>query len=89
MKYSAALVAAALAGVAQAHTRVYSAWVNGVDQGDGRSVYIRSPATNDPVKDLTSADLVCNTAGGTAVTSFVSAAAGDEIAFEWYHDRYV
>ncbi|ORY70018.1 glycosyl hydrolase family 61-domain-containing protein [Pseudomassariella vexata] len=87
MHYTAA-AALVLASSVAAHTRVYSAWVNGVDQGDGRDStgYIRSPPTNDPVKDLTSTDLVCNVNGGTPVSSFVSAAAGDKVAFEWYHD---
>ncbi|KAI0154236.1 glycosyl hydrolase family 61-domain-containing protein [Xylariaceae sp. FL1272] len=86
MRFTSAAAAMAFATTVHAHTRMYSVWVNGEDQGDGRSVYIRSPPTNDPVKDLTSADLVCNTAGGTAVDSFVSAAAGDTLSFEWYHD---
>jgi cellulase len=38
------------------------------------------------VKDLTSPDLVCNVNGGTAVSNFVSATAGDTLTFEWYHD---
>lgn len=81
-----ALMATAMASSVSAHAMVWSAWVNGVDQGDGRSDYIRSPPNNNPVKDLTSADLVCNVNGGTAVPSFVSAAAGDTISFEWYHN---
>lgn len=86
MRYTGVLTAAAFIGAANAHTRIYGAWVNGVDQGDGRTEYIRSPPTNDPVKDVTSADLVCNVAGATAAPSFVSAAAGDKLTFEWYHD---
>lgn len=43
-------VFAALLGAAEAHTRVWSLWVNDVDQGDGRSTYIRSPPNNNPVK---------------------------------------
>lgn len=43
-------VFAALLGAAEAHTRVWSLWVNDVDQGDGRSTYIRSPPSNSPVK---------------------------------------
>ncbi|CAN8105958.1 unnamed protein product [Discula destructiva] len=77
---------AAIVGTVSAHTRVFSAWVNDVDQGDGRTTYIRSPPSNSPVKDLTSSDLVCNAAGGTAMPGFVKAAAGDTVALEWYHD---
>lgn len=87
MRYTTATVAAALMGSASAHTRIYGAWVNGEFQGDGRTDYIRSPPTNDPVKDVTSSDLVCNVNGATAAPSFVSAAAGDDVTFEWYHDN--
>lgn len=86
MRYTTATVTAALLGSASAHTRIYGAWVNGEFQGDGTSSYIRSPPTNDPVKDVTSADIVCNVNGATAASDFVSAAAGDSIALEWYHD---
>lgn len=41
---------------------------------------------NNPVKDLTLPDLACNTAGGTPMPQFVSVAAGDTVAFEWYHN---
>jgi hypothetical protein len=44
-------ILAGLLGVANAHARVYSLWVNGVDQGDGRGIYIRSPPSDSPVKD--------------------------------------
>ncbi|KAK9423745.1 putative Endo-beta-1,4-glucanase D [Seiridium unicorne] len=85
MRYSGVATLAFASGVA-AHTRMYSVWVNGEDQGDGRGVYIRSPPTNDPVKDLTSTSIACNAAGSTAVTDFVSVAAGDSLSFEWYHE---
>ncbi|KKF97170.1 Endo-beta-1 4-glucanase D [Ceratocystis platani] len=84
---SSILSAISMASAVSAHTTLFSAWVNGVDQGDGRNVYIRSPTNNNPVKDLTSPDLVCNVNGGKAVAEFVSAAAGDKITFEWYHDN--
>lgn len=87
MRCTTAVLAAAFVASASAHTRIYGAWVNGVDQGDGRGTYIRSPPTNDPVKDVTSPDLVCNVAGGTPVADFVSAAAGDTVTMEWYHDN--
>lgn len=79
--------ALALASTVSAHTHMFSAWVNGKDQGDGRNVYIRSPPNNSPVKDLTSPDLVCNVNGAKAGSGFVSAAAGDTLTFEWYHDN--
>lgn len=85
MRYSGVATLAFASGVA-AHSRMYSVWVNGEDQGDGRGTYIRSPPTNDPVKDITSTSIACNVAGSTAVSDFVSAAAGDALTFEWYHD---
>ncbi|KAI5858694.1 glycosyl hydrolase family 61-domain-containing protein [Tricharina praecox] len=78
-------ILATLLGAANAHTRVYSLWVNGVDQGDGRGVYVRSPPSNSPVKDVSSSDIICNV-NNVAVAKSVPAAAGDEVTFEWYHD---
>ncbi|KAM0495732.1 hypothetical protein D7B24_001064 [Verticillium nonalfalfae] len=79
--------ALAMATTVSAHAQMYGIWVNGVDQGDGRKDYIRSPPNNSPVKDLTSPDLVCGPNGGTPVPSFAKAAAGDKLSFEWYHDN--
>ncbi|KAI3567885.1 glycosyl hydrolase family 61-domain-containing protein [Fusarium oxysporum f. sp. albedinis] len=89
MRFPATASAAvlAMATTVSAHAQVYGLWVNGKDQGDGRNVYIRSPANNSPVKDLSSPNLVCNVNGGKAAPKFVKAAAGDELTFEWYHDN--
>ncbi|KAK2675916.1 hypothetical protein RAB80_008101 [Fusarium oxysporum f. sp. vasinfectum] len=87
MRFSASAAALAMATTVSAHAQVYGLWVNGKDQGDGRNVYIRSPASNSPVKDLTSPDLVCNVNGAKAAPKFVKAASGDELTFEWYHDN--
>ena len=87
MRFSASAAALAMATTVSAHAQVYGLWVNGEDQGDGRNVYIRSPPSNSPVKDLTSPDLVCNVNGGKAAPEFVKAASGDELTFEWYHDN--
>ncbi|KAM0323726.1 hypothetical protein ACHAQA_008663 [Verticillium albo-atrum] len=86
MRFSAAS-ALAMATTVSAHAQMYGIWVNGVDQGDGRKDYIRSPPNNSPVKDLASSDIVCGPNGGTAVPSFAKAAAGDTLSFEWYHDN--
>jgi cellulase len=67
---------------------VYGVWVNGADKGDGRNVYVRSPPSNYPVKDVKQPALACNVNGGRAAPSFVQVAAGDRIEVEWYHDRY-
>ncbi|KAL2128808.1 hypothetical protein VTI74DRAFT_8614 [Chaetomium olivicolor] len=63
---------------------MFSVWVNGVDQGDGQNVYIRTPPNTDPIKDLASPALACNVKGGEPVPQFVSASAGDKLTFEWY-----
>jgi cellulase len=86
MRFSATAATLAMATTVSAHAQVYGLWVNGEDQGDGRNTYIRSPANNNPVKDLSSPDLVCNVNGGKAAPKFAKAAAGDEITFEWYHN---
>ncbi|KAK2734558.1 hypothetical protein FQN55_002600 [Onygenales sp. PD_40] len=86
MKLATTLLAAlTLVGYAHSHAVVYGVWVNGEDQGDGQGKYIRSPPSNDPVKDLSSPAVACNV-NGSPVSEFVSAAAGDEIIVEWYHD---
>ncbi|EAQ86334.1 hypothetical protein CHGG_07587 [Chaetomium globosum CBS 148.51] len=75
----------ALAHHASAHATVFRVSVNGKDQGDGVNKYIRTPATNDPVRDLADPSLVCNTAGGKEVGSSVKAASGDKLTFHWWH----
>ena len=86
MQFTAGFAALAFAGTALGHAQIFGVWVNDVDQGNGQNVYIRSPPNNSPVKDLTSPDLVCNVNGGTPVGSFVTAAAGDKLSVEWFHD---
>lgn len=39
---------------------------------------------NDPVRDFKSPAIVCNTNGGNAVPSFVTAKAGDTLSFRWH-----
>ncbi|KAK1757045.1 endo-beta-1 4-glucanase D [Echria macrotheca] len=87
MRFTIATFALAFAGTASAHATMFGVSVNGVDQGDGRNVYIRTPLDNGPVKDLASPNLACNTNGGEAAPSFVKAAAGDRLTFEWQHDN--
>ncbi|KAF9264524.1 glycoside hydrolase family 61 protein [Marasmius fiardii PR-910] len=69
-----------------AHLRVWGVWVNGKFQGDGRNIYIRSPETNDPVKDLHSKDMICNT-NNSAVPQSVAVKSGNKFTFEWYHEN--
>lgn len=81
------LITAAVTSVV-AHTTVYGVWINGVFQGDGRDVYIRSPPNNDPVKDITSSAMACNV-NNIAVGTTLSVVGGDSFTFEWYHNRYI
>ncbi|KAF9007487.1 glycosyl hydrolase family 61-domain-containing protein [Cyathus striatus] len=78
------LALASVVSTVVAHATVYGVWVNGVDQGDGRDNYIRSPLSNSPVKDLTSSDMMCNT-NNRVVPSTVPVQAGDTVTFEWNH----
>ncbi|KAF9024587.1 hypothetical protein BDZ89DRAFT_989209 [Hymenopellis radicata] len=90
MKFSVAsslLVSSAFFGAVRAHSREWSLWIDGVDQGAGAGVYIRQPPTNDPVKDLTSDEVFCNVNGATAVPSTVSVPAGATVTSEWFHDN--
>nr|AKR15724.1 copper-dependent lytic polysaccharide monooxygenase [Volvariella volvacea] len=85
MQLKSLVVLASFAASALAHTHVWSVWVNGVDQGDGRNRYIRSPPNNNPVKDLRSSAMACNV-NNRVVSNWVSVKAGDAFTFEWYHD---
>lgn len=73
--------------MASAHTTIYKAYVDGVDQGVGNSAagYIRSPPNNNPVKDITSADMTCNV-NNVATTKTIEVAAGAEMILEWHHN---
>ncbi|TCD63847.1 hypothetical protein EIP91_004889 [Steccherinum ochraceum] len=83
-----AVVLATCMSSALAHTLVWGAWINGLDQGDGRNQSIRSPPNNNPVKDLTSDAMACNV-DNRVVPKTVSVNTGDEFTFEWYHNTRV
>jgi len=78
-----AVVLATFVAEISAHTRVWSVWVNGSDQGAGAGRYIRQPPTSDPVKPLTSPDTRCNTNGNNSVGTYVSVPAGGTMITEW------
>ncbi|CCF39912.1 endoglucanase hydrolyse internal 1, partial [Colletotrichum higginsianum] len=96
MRFSfTAAALSALVGYSAAHTLTLDLYVNGkpTGDGDGRAIggngakkYIRSPPNNNPVKDITSPDIVCNVNGAKALTDFVPVAAGDDVSVEWYHN---
>ncbi|KIJ42694.1 lytic polysaccharide monooxygenase [Sphaerobolus stellatus SS14] len=75
----------AFATFAAAHATVWGVWVNGVDQGDGRNLYIRSPPNNNPVKNITLPDIACNV-DNRLVPNKVPVQAGDNLTIEWYHN---
>ncbi|KAL1836237.1 hypothetical protein VTJ49DRAFT_5399 [Mycothermus thermophilus] len=85
-----ATAALAFAGTASAHTRVFGLRINGNHQGDGQFKYIRSPEDNFPVTwpQVNNPELICNKIHGVATPpapEFLRAAAGDRVAFQWYH----
>ncbi|KAI5808465.1 glycoside hydrolase family 61 protein [Peziza echinospora] len=84
MKLTVAFVAAAFIAGAQAHTRVWGVHINGNFQGDGRGTYIRSPPTNNPIKEINTT-INCNV-NNNQVGSQVQVKAGDTYTVEWYHD---
>ncbi|KAK8057707.1 endoglucanase-4 [Apiospora saccharicola] len=86
MRYSI-VNALAMTTTVAAHCQVTELQVNGKSQGTGINKYIRSPANNSPVKALDTPNLVCNVNGAKAAPSFVTAAAGDTVTFEWMHDK--
>ena len=81
--FALAAIVATLVAEASAHSRVWSIWVNGTDQGVGAGVYIRQPPSNSPIKDLNSPDLRCNVNGNTPVGTYVPVAAGTNVTTEW------
>lgn len=80
MKTCTYLALAASAKLAFAHTTIFAAWINDVDQGLGNTAdgYIRTPPNNDPVKDVTSSDMTCNV-NNVATAETLSVAAGDKV----------
>ena len=76
-------IAATLIAEVSAHTRVYNVLIDGNDYGPGAGSYIRQPPTNDPVKDLTSSDIRCNTNGYNAVPNYVPVPAGSNVTTVW------
>ncbi|KAH8601452.1 putative endo-beta-1,4-glucanase D [Bisporella sp. PMI_857] len=87
MRFTSALVSAALASSVAAHATIWNIYVNDVDQGVGNSAsgYIRSPPSNSPIKDITSTGLTCNV-NNAATAKTITVAAGDKITFEWHHN---
>jgi len=85
MYMKALAILASIIAVARAHCTVYGVQINGVDQGDGRNQYIRSPPSNNPVKDIRSSAMACNV-NNRAVGRTLDVKAGDKFTFEWYHD---
>ena len=84
------------AQLAAAHTFVYSITVNGKDLGRsvasksgsdvGSSDYIRSIKNNDPVKDVKSSAMTCNTPGAPA-PSWAPVPSGAKVTIQWVHDK--
>ncbi|KAK6543460.1 hypothetical protein TWF694_000206 [Orbilia ellipsospora] len=82
MRYS--LVAAALGLVASvnAHCILQRVSVNGADQG--LLVGLRAPNNNNPVGDVTSDNIICQTPGSTSST-IINVKGGDKLGFLFQH----
>jgi hypothetical protein len=79
MKVIAALpfLASLLFSTTEARARLYSVWVNDVDQGFGTGIRV-TPGL-DYVTNLTSPRMACNLGGNTPAPAFVEANAGDTV----------
>ncbi|KAG9123374.1 hypothetical protein FRC07_015024 [Ceratobasidium sp. 392] len=85
MKFSLLAAALATASAVNAHAVARVVFHNGVDLGLGVGKYIRGPDNNNPVKDVKSKDIVCNT-NNSPVGQTIEVKANDQITFEWSHD---
>ncbi|KAI9058164.1 lytic polysaccharide monooxygenase [Trametes sanguinea] len=86
MKASFLSLASLVLAISSVNARtVFSAFaVNGVEQGHG--VAVRVPSTNNPIKDVTSNDIICNTNFIQPVsTAVASVPAGGVVAAEFHH----
>ncbi|KAL9113787.1 MAG: hypothetical protein Q9227_002232 [Pyrenula ochraceoflavens] len=74
----------ALAATACAHTIFQRASINGADQG--LLVGVRSPDSNNPIQDVTSANIACNTGFHQPVSSkVINVPAGSKVGAGWGH----
>ncbi|CAG8982261.1 hypothetical protein HYALB_00004495 [Hymenoscyphus albidus] len=95
MKYSTVLASSALMAVASAHTWIFQASVNGVDQGVGSTAagidaslaYVRVPKNNDPLKKLDDKNLACNINGDIPVAKTIDVPDGAEVILQWFHNK--
>jgi len=74
--------ALALSLSAEAHTIFQKVSINGVDQGS--LVGLRAPNNDNPVYDVTTTDLICQTAGSTS-SQVISVAPGDKVGAWFQH----
>ncbi|CUA68403.1 putative endo-beta-1,4-glucanase D [Rhizoctonia solani] len=81
MRTGAILAALAAASTAHAHATFQYIWVDGVDKGN---TYVRTPANNSPITDLTSNTLACNNNGDVAAAATLTVAAGAKVAVEMH-----
>ncbi|KAB5589036.1 hypothetical protein CTheo_7514 [Ceratobasidium theobromae] len=81
MRTAAIVAALAAASTAHAHATFQYIWVNGVDQGN---TYVRTPANNSPVTDLSSNTLACNVNGEVPAAATLTIAAGAKVAVEMH-----
>jgi hypothetical protein len=84
----------AFAQLSVAHIFLYAVWINGKDmgRGDGKPAakgtspspaYIRAVRNNDPIKNVMSRDMTCNTPG-SAAARFLDVRGGDKVVLSTY-----
>lgn len=78
-----AAIAATLIAKVGAHTILVDVIINGVNQGAGAGSYIREPPTNEPILNLTSPNLRCNTNGFKPLPHYVPVPAGGVVTTQW------
>lgn len=77
-------LAALFANSAIAHTTIQY-FINDDTGADGSQTCVRQPPNNNPVQDVTSADMACNVGGTTAAADKCAVTAGSTVKVEWHH----
>ncbi|TGZ82288.1 hypothetical protein EX30DRAFT_395134 [Ascodesmis nigricans] len=90
---SLTVLTATLLPTVSAHVRLFAISVNGMDQGvgcnelNGSKDYIRCPGNDNPILDMKSEHLACNTKGAEEVKEWIKVTGGDKITFHWGHNK--
>ncbi|RPB17344.1 glycoside hydrolase [Morchella conica CCBAS932] len=75
-------LASLFATQATAHTTLQYFWT---DSSTSTTECVRAPPNNNPVQDVTSADMACNVNGNVPAASVCEVTAGSTVIHEWHH----